>query len=116
MLPTANIFTNCTSSKDFYTTAKKNSIHKVTVALFLIFYMHCIFFRGENTDDTHKTASRKWFSYIGELRSICPSATLLVLSVRSLEGTEFEIIRHKRNTVTVTKQTKHRVKIFKSFY
>ena len=53
-------------------------------------------------DDTHKTASRKWFSYIGELRSICPSATLLVLSVRSLEGTEFEIIRHKRNTVTLS--------------
>jgi hypothetical protein len=42
-------------------------------------------------DDTHKTAFRKWFSYIGELRSICPSATLLELSVRSLDGTESDI-------------------------
>ena len=65
-------------------------------------------------DDTHKTAFRKWFSYNGELRSICPSATLLVSSVRSLEDTEFEINKHKRNN-TVTKQTKHQVKIFKSF-
>jgi superfamily II DNA helicase RecQ len=53
-------------------------------------------------DDTHKTVFRKWFSYIGELRSICPSATLLVSSVRSLEGTEFEINRHKRNNVTMS--------------
>ena len=41
-------------------------------------------------DGTHKTAFRKWFSYIGELRSICPSATLLVLRFRSLEETEFK--------------------------
>ena len=41
--------------------------------------MHCIF-RGEDIDATHKTAFRKWFSYIGELRSICPSATFLALS------------------------------------
>ena len=31
-------------------------------------------------DATDKTAFRKWFSYIGELRSICPSATFLALS------------------------------------
>ena len=41
--------------------------------------MHCIF-RGEYIDATDKTAFRKWFSYIGELRSICPSATFLALS------------------------------------
>jgi hypothetical protein len=52
--------------------------------------------------NTHKTAFSKWFSYFGELRSICPSATLLVSSVRSLEGTEFEINRHKRNNVTMS--------------
>ena len=38
----------------------------------------------------HKTAFRKWFSYFGELRSIFPSATLPVLSLRSLEETEFK--------------------------
>jgi hypothetical protein len=48
------------------------------------------------------TAFSKWFLYFGELRSICPSATLLVLRFRSLEETEFEISRHKRNN-TVTK-------------
>jgi len=55
------------------------------------------FFSDEDVDGTHKTAFRKWFSYFGELRSICPSATLLVLRFRSLEDTEFEINRHKRN-------------------
>ena len=64
-------------------------------------------------DDTHKIVFRNWFSYIGELRSICSSVTLLVLRARSLEDTEFEINRHKRNN-TVTKQTKREVTIFKS--
>jgi hypothetical protein len=48
----------------------------------------------EDMDGTHKTAFRKWFSYFGELRSICPSAPLPVLSLRSFEETEFEINRH----------------------
>jgi hypothetical protein len=55
------------------------------------------FLRGEDIDNTHKTAFSKWFSYFGELRSICPSATLLVLRLRNLEETEFEISRNKRN-------------------
>ena len=57
-LSTANICTNCTSSKDFYTTAKQICIHKVTFALFLIFYMHCIFLgwrRGWHTRQHSKS-------------------------------------------------------------
>ena len=56
-----------------------------------------VVFKGEDVDGTHKTAFRKWFSYFGELRSICPSTTLLEQRFRSLEDTEFEINRHKRN-------------------
>ena len=37
-----------------------------------------IFFRGEDKED--EKAFRKWFSYIGELRSIFPSASILALS------------------------------------
>ena len=36
-----------------------------------------VVFKGEDVDGTHKTAFRKWFSYFGELRSICPCTTLL---------------------------------------
>jgi hypothetical protein len=64
-------------------------------------------------DGTHKTAFSKWFSYFGELRSICPSATLLVLRLRNLEETEFEISRNNKRNNTVTK---HQVKNFKNLH
>ena len=54
---------------------------------FISNFLHALHFLGHTQV---KTAFRKWFSYFGELRSICPSATLLVLRFRSLEDTEFE--------------------------
>ena len=62
-------------------------------------------------DGTHKTSFRKWFSYFGELKSICPFDTVLVLRFRSFEDTDLEINRHKRNNTA----TKHQIKNYKSF-
>ena len=51
-----------------------------SMRLFLLDFLFstCIVvFKDEDVDGTHKTAFTKWFSYFGELWSICPSTTLL---------------------------------------
>ncbi|XP_069134561.1 bifunctional 3'-5' exonuclease/ATP-dependent helicase WRN-like [Argopecten irradians] len=58
----------------------RESLRKLDVDLIVIDKFHTIATWGEDEDVSQKTAFRKWFSYLGELRPLCPNATLLALS------------------------------------
>lgn len=57
----------------------RDQLHAFDVSTIVVDEFHTIACWGEKDDDD-RNAFRKWFSYIGELRSIFPSASVLALS------------------------------------
>nr|XP_022292514.1 uncharacterized protein LOC111103492 [Crassostrea virginica] len=81
----------------------REQLHKFSVSTIVVDEFHTIASWGEK-DEEDRQAFRRWFSYLGELRSIFPEASLLALSAtctRKISKRVKKVLNFRDNTLEI---------------